>query len=749
MFLEFTLLTRNDNPMENAPTFTIDISGKTLTASFPDLAAKANGSVVLRYGNSVVLVTAVMGPEREGIDFFPLTVEYEEKYYAAGQILGSRFMRREGRPSEEAILSARVVDRAIRPLFDHRLRNEVQVVVTILSIDEDDPDVLGIIGTSLALATSDIPWNGPISAVRIGSNNGAGIVNPTYTEREHADYRYELLACGDGAVINMIEIGAKEVSEEEILEAMKAAQEIHRRLQAWQHDIIERIGKQKRALSFADYPDALRRLFTQSILAPGKLEAALMTNTPGSHALNACKEEWVKEAHSALPPEEARCAGALFEEEADKTLHRLVVEEGKRPDGRKHNELRPIKAYTNLIAPMTHGAGIFYRGDTHVFSALTLGGPGDAQILDTIEHHSTPKRFIHHYNFPPYSTGETGRLGGINRRAVGHGALAERALLPVIPPKEVFPYTIRLVSEVMTSNGSSSMASVCASSLALMDGGVPVARHVAGIAMGLMLWEGKHAVLTDIQGPEDHHGDMDFKVAGTRNGITAVQMDVKIAGVPLPILAEAFAQAKEARAHILDVMEAAISAPRPELSPLAPRLITITIPKDMIGLVIGPGGKTINGIKDRTGVDDITIEDDGVVYIAGKAEGAEKAKTEIEELTRVFAVGDRLEGEVVRLTDFGAFVKIGPNAEGLVHISEIAPFRIEKVEDVLAVGERVPVVVKGIDEKDRISLSIKMADPEFASRKGITPYHNHTHQPNRDQSRHDRDRYNQPRSRHA
>ncbi len=710
--------------MDNAPTFTIEIGGRTLTASFPDLAAKAHGSVLLRYGNSVVLVTAVMGPEREGIDFFPLTVEYEEKYYAAGQILGSRFLRREGRPSEEAILAARVVDRTIRPLFDHRLRNEVQVVITILSIDEDDPDVLGILGASLALATSDIPWGGPVSAVRIGAANGSPIINPTYTEREQHDYRYELLACGNGETINMIEVGAREVAEDEIVQALEYARSIHQKLQAWQREIVEQVGKPKRSVTFFSFPERLRALFQETVAQDGKLSAALSTGKPGSQALNELKAKWLEQAQATLPPEEASLAGPLFEEEADAALHRLVVEQGIRPDGRAFNELRTVKAYTNLIAPMTHGAGIFYRGDTHVFSALTLGGPGDAQILETIEYHSVPKRFMHHYNFPPYSTGETGRLGGVNRRAVGHGALAERALLPVIPPKEAFPYTIRVVSEVMSSNGSSSMASVCASSLALMDGGVPVARHVAGIAMGLMLWEGKHAVLTDIQGPEDHHGDMDFKVAGTRNGITAIQMDVKVEGVPIPILAEALQQAREARHAILDVMDAAIAAPRPELSPLAPRLVSLTIPKDMIGLVIGPAGKTINGIKDRTGVDDITIEDDGTVYIAGKREAVEQAKKEVEELTRVFAVGDRLEGEVVRLTDFGAFVKIGPNAEGLVHISEIAPFRIEKVEDVLTVGERVPVVVKGIDEKDRISLSIKMADPDFARRKGITPSHN-------------------------
>jgi polyribonucleotide nucleotidyltransferase len=488
---------------------------------------------------------------------------------------------------------------------------------------------------------------------------------------------------------------------------------------------VEHVGKPKRPVTFFTFPARLQQLFQETVTQEGKLAATLSTGKPGSQALNELKEAWLVLAQATLPPEEASLAGPLFEEEADATLRRLVVEEGMRPDGRAFNELRTVKAYTNLIAPMTHGAGIFYRGDTHVFSALTLGGPGDAQILETIEYGSVPKRFMHHYNFPPYSTGEVGRLGGVNRRAVGHGALAERALLPVIPPKETFPYTIRVVSEVMSSNGSSSMASVCASSLALMDGGVPVARHVAGIAMGLMLWKGKHVVLTDIQGPEDHHGDMDFKVAGTRNGITAIQMDVKVEGVPIPILSEALQQAKEARHAILDVMEAAIAAPRPELSPLAPRIVSLTIPKDMIGLVIGPAGKTINGIKDRTGVDDITIENDGIVYIAGNREAVERAKTEVEDLTRAFAVGDRLEGEVVRLTDFGAFVKIGPNAEGLVHISEIAPFRIEKVEDVLTVGERVPVVVKGIDEKDRISLSIKMADPDFARRKGITPYYNH------------------------
>ncbi len=701
-------------------TYSVELGGKTLTAEFSDLADQANGSVILRYGKTVVLATATMGEaERHEIDYFPLTVDYEERFYAAGQILGSRFMRREGRPSEEAILSGRIVDRTIRPLFNHHLRNEVQVVLTILSIDEDDPDVLGVIAASLALGVSDIPWGGPVSAVRIGKKKGGEvIINPTYIERAFEDYHYDVLACGKDGSINMIEIASDEASEQEILEALQAAARIHNTLGAWQQEIISEIGKQKKTVTHLAYADEIIAHFNEH--AAAKLPAALISGEPGKAGIKKLKEEWLAKVAVDIPDFSKR-AGHYFEEKVDEQLHSEATVNGRRPDGRAMDEVRPLFALAGEMSPMAHGTGIFYRGGTHVFTALTLGGPGDSQIVDSIEHQDESKRFMHHYNFPPFSSGETGRLGGVNRRAVGHGALAEKALLPMIPKKEDFPYTIRLVSECMASNGSTSMASTCASTLALMDGGVPIKRPVAGIAMGLMLHKGSHKVLTDIQGPEDHHGDMDFKVAGTSEGITAAQMDVKVGGIPLTILEEALVGAKKARLHILETMRGAISAPRSDISPLAPKIIALKVRIDQIGLVIGPGGKTINGIKDRTGVTDITIEDDGSVFITGKEGTAELARDEIASLTHVYTAGERYEGEVVRIMDFGAFVKIGKNAEGLVHISEIAPFRIQKVEDVLSVGEVVPVIIREIDEKERINLSIKMADPEFAQRKGINP----------------------------
>lgn len=701
-------------------TFSLELGGKTLVAEFTDLAEQANGSVILRHGNTAVMATAVMGErERTDIDYFPLTVDYEERFYAAGQILGSRFMRREGRPSEEAILSGRVVDRTIRPLFNHNLRTDVQVIISILSIDEQDPDVLGVIAASLALGVSDIPWHGPVGAVRIGKKkDGALIVNPTYFERESEEYHYDVLACGKEGTVNMIEVGAEEALEDELMEALEKAREVHLALEAWQKEIIAALGKEKRAVALPAFNEEVRALFETNV-AP-RLQGAVISGEPGKSAIGALKKEWLALVKEHFPEEVAH-ADRFYEDEVDECIQKAAVEEGKRPDGRAFDEVRPLFALAGEMAPMTHGTGVFYRGGTHVFTALTLGGPGDSLVVDTIEQPDEKKRFMHHYNFPPFSVGETGRLGGLNRRATGHGALAEKALLPMIPSKDSFPYTIRLVSECMASNGSTSMASTCASTIALMDGGVPITRPVAGIAMGLMQTEKGYKVLTDIQGPEDHHGHMDFKVAGTREGVTAVQMDIKLSGVSLEILREAFAGAKAARLKILDVIEAAIPAPRPDISPLAPKILTTRVKPDQIGLVIGSGGKTINGIKDEAGCDDITIEDDGLIYVTGKHGSAEKAIAAIESLVHEYKPGEVLEGTVSRILDFGAFVKIGANAEGMVHVSEIAPFRIGSPRDALKEGEVVKVVVKEIDEKGRINLSIKQIDPDFAERKGLSP----------------------------
>jgi polyribonucleotide nucleotidyltransferase len=700
-------------------TFVTEIGGKTLTAEFTDLADQAHGSAIVRYGNTVVLATAVMSEKlRNDIDYFPLTVDYEEKFYAAGQILGSRFMRREGRPSDEAILSGRVVDRTIRPLFDHRMRNDVQVIITVLSIDEDDPDVLAVIAASLALGTSNIPWGGPVSAIRIGKKkDGTKTINPTYLDRDAGGYAYDLLACGRDGTINMIEVGAEEVSEDELGNAFEEATKQLEVLQSFQKAIIAEIGKEKRTITPPEIPEALIALFNEQF-AP-RLPQAVISGNPGKNEINALKKEFIEQVKATVP-DGALFADHYFEEHVDQTIHEEAVVNNRRADGRRFDEVRPLSAEVGTLSPMAHGTGVFYRGGTHVFTALTLGGPGDSQIIDSIENREEKKRFMHHYNFPPFAPGETGRMGGMNRRAIGHGALAEKALLAILPPKETFPYTIRLVSECMASNGSTSMGSVCASTLALMDGGVPITRPVAGIAMGLMKIDDRYKVLTDIQGPEDHHGDMDFKVAGTSEGITAIQMDIKLDGIPVSILREALVAARDARLHILKTILAALPAPRPDISARAPKILTVVVKKDQIGLVIGPGGKTINKIREDTKVDDITIEEDGTIFITGKDGSAELAKKALEELTHEYKAGETFEGEVTRLMEFGAFVRIGKNTEGLVHISEIAPFRVNKVTDALKEGERVSVIIKEIDDKQRINLSIKAVDPTFAERKGLS-----------------------------
>lgn len=705
--------------------YSVEIGGKELSAEFNDWANQANGSVLMRYGNSAVLATVVMGQKDSNLDYFPLSVEYEEKFYAAGAILGSRFMRREGRPSDEATLSGRIVDRTIRPLFPKGLKRDVQVIITVLSLEDYDPDVLAVNAASLALATSNIPWNGPVSAIRVGSEEGRDgyIVNPTYQERDEdlpPKALLDLFACGKDGLINMIEVGSREVTEETLEEALAFASKEIEKLNVWQLSIVAERAVEKSAFLPPFEDDAK--------LAPAfdRVVGTLITEKNdrlNKSDLGTLKREWLAHAKDEFADVEPGKLDAYFEHRMDAYVHDLATKKGERVDGRAFDEIRPLFAQAGGVSPVIHGTGLFYRGETHVLAALTLGGPGDAQLIDTIEYQDAKKRFMLHYNFPPFSVGETGRVGGANRRMIGHGALAEKALRAVLPPKETFPYTIRIVSECLASNGSTSQATVCAGTLALMDAGVPITKPVAGIAMGMMSdpKAGVYKVLTDIQGPEDHHGDMDFKVAGTKDGVTAVQMDVKVEGVPLPVLAEAFAQAKKARLQILDVIQAAIPAPRADISARAPKILSLKVKVDQIGLVIGPGGKTINGIKDRTKADDITIEEDGTVFVTGKNGAAEAAYKEIHDLTREYEPGERFEGTVTRLMDFGAFVKIGPNTEGLVHVSEIAPFRIERVGEALAVGDTVPVVLKEIDDKGRYNLSIKAADPHFAESKGLTP----------------------------
>ena len=704
--------------------FECEIGGKKVEATFSDLAEQANGSVILRMGDSMVLVTAVMGSkERNDIDYFPLSVEYEERFYAAGQILGSRFVRREGRPSDDAVLSGRIVDRTIRPLFNPTLRKDVQIIVTVLSIDQDDPDVLGVIAASLALGTSDIPWGGPVSAVRIGKSKSSDtfVVNPTYEQRNADDAELDLLVCGKDGVITMIEVGAKEVPESVIAKAFDAAMAEIAKAEKFQKDIIAAIGKAKREIKVKERNPAIAELFKE---LEGEFEAATFPGKPGKATQKMFADKWKALVEEKLKEEKDE-AMKYLDERIETLLRNKAIKEKKRVDGRAMDEIRPLFASAGGFSPVLHGSGIFYRGETHVFSALTLGGPDDSQIVDSIEGSGkeVKKRFMHHYNFPPYSVGETGRVGGMNRRQIGHGALAEKALSAVIPAKDVFPYTIRLVSEAFSSNGSTSMGSVCGSTLALMDGGVPIKAPVAGIAMGIM-YEGpsEYAILTDIQGAEDHHGDMDFKVAGTEGGVTAIQLDVKLDGIPPALMVDALAAARVARLKILDVIKGAIAAPRPNLSPRAPKIVSLMVPVDAIGLVIGPGGKNIKKIQEDTGVAGISIEDDGSIFITGVGDAPEKAAEIIRDMTRVYQAGDVIEGQVTRIMDFGAFVKLGAGKqEGLIHISEFAPFRIASVREAVAEGEVVRAVIKEIDDQGRVNLSIKQIDPEFAVRKNLAP----------------------------
>lgn len=698
--------------------YTTEFGGKTLTAEFNDLTTHANGSVMLTYGETVVLVTAVMGKQSANLPYFPLSVEFEEKFYAAGEILGSRFVRREGKPSDEAVLSARIVDRTIRPLFASHIRIDIQVVVTVLAIGEDDPDILGVLGASLALGVSDIPWQGPVGVARIArrKSDGGMIINPTYKDRLQGELDMEVLACGKDGKINMIETAAFEVKEDEIVSFLETATTIHQELEKFQNQIISEIGKTKRVVPKAEIPELLLATYKNTFAE--KMKETLFSNRAGKDHIYELKDSFLAAIAELEEPIDQKMAGGFFEEMVDQVLHEGAVLENKRADGRGMDDLRELYAQAGGISPVLHGSGIFYRGGTRIFSALTLGGPEAAQMIDTMEERDVKKQFMHHYNFPPFSVGETGRVGGFNRRMIGHGALAEKALLPVIPTTAVFPYTIRLVSETMSSNGSSSMGSVCASTLAMMDGGVPITRPVAGIASGVMILKDKYALLTDIQGPEDEFGDMDFKVAGTTEGVTAIQMDVKVDGISTTILSEALEKARLARLSILEVMNAEISVARANISPRAPEIISLKILPEQIGLVIGSGGKTINGIKAETGVEEIMIEEDGTVFVTGKNGTAANAADRIKTLTKRYEVGEKVNVTIIKIATFGAFAKIDSYNEGLIHISEVAPFRLESLEGILVVGETLPAIVSKIDE-GKIGLSIKQADPDFATKRNI------------------------------
>lgn len=698
--------------------FSLDISGKELTVEFGRLAGRANASVVAQLGETVVLATCVMAKNRrEGGDYMPLSVDYEEKFYAAGKIKGGRFVKREGKPSDDAILTSRLIDRALRPLFDQRIRQDIQVVSTVLSFDnENDPDILSLVASSLALAVSDIPWNGPIAGLRVGMIDGELVVNPDYLQREKGDF--EIVVAGTKDKVNMLEIKAKEAPEDRILEAIAFAQPHLNKIVAWQEEIRKELGIPQMELVFEEpTPEfiSLVKAFLQE-----HLENVVYANPKGPQTggLSQLREDLIAHiktslGESATSAENFRKliqqAEALMETEIDQLIHKNVLASEKRPDGRKLDQVRELTCQVDIL-PRTHGSALFVRGTTQALAITTLGGPGEEQLFETMEDEGK-KHFMLHYNFPPFSVGETKPLRGPGRREIGHGALAEKAVEALIPAKEGFPYTIRVVSEILSSNGSSSMASACASSMSLMAAGVPFKKAVAGIAMGLVLGSDNstYKILTDIQGPEDHHGDMDLKVAGTAQGITATQMDVKIDGLTIEILTAAFAQAKKARLEILEAMNGAIDKPRPDLSPYAPRVFTMQISPDKIRDVIGPGGKIINQIIAETGVE-IDIEDSGLIFITSKnKETAEKAILWIENLTREAKPGEVFQGKVVRILDFGAMVEILPNQDGLVHISELAPYRVKKVSDIVKVGDVITVRVKNIDELGRINLTLKDA----------------------------------------
>ena len=698
--------------MSEIKTYHKEFAGKPLFIEIGKLAQQASGSCRVQYGETTILATVTMSKGLKNADYFPLTVDYEEKYYAAGKIKGSKWIKREGRPSEEAVLSGRLIDRALRPRFDHNIRNEVQMVTTVLTFDGvNDPDIPALFAASLALMISDIPFDGPVAAVRIGRIGGDIVINPTYEQRLASDY--DIVIAGPHGRINMIEAGAKIVPEAQIVEGVEAGFKEIGKLLDIQKDIAADFDVKKRELIKASRDTELEKA-VHEFVSP-KLEKILYT--PHKHeyveGLGKTSEElvgFIKTKYAEFDDVDKKISEALivFEEVIDHIVHKNILEAGRRPDGRKTDELRTLSAEVATL-PHTHGSGLFNRGTTQALSILTLAAPGLEQWIETMEIDLTKKRFMHHYVFPPFSVGETGRLGMPGRREIGHGALAERALLPLIPGKEVFPYPIRVVSEILSSNGSSSMASVCGASLAMMDGGVPITAPAAGIAMGLMFdAKGeKYKILTDIQGPEDHHGDMDLKVAGTRDGITAMQMDVKIEGITPPIVSEALAQALKARLEILHTMSVAIASPREDLSPYAPRVTTIMIDPEKIRTVIGPGGKMINSIIDKTGVA-IDIEQDGSVFVTSdNPEGMKEALRLIKELTFEAKPGDEFDGKVSRLLDFGVMVEYMLGREGLVHVSEIGVERIRRPADVLKVGQVVHVRVKNIDEYGRINLTMK------------------------------------------
>ncbi len=706
--------------LKNKKEYSLPFFGRDITITVSDLAGQANASVIGQYGDTTVLVTTVMGKEDRAIDFFPLTVDYEERFYAAGKIMGSRFVRREGKPSLEGVLSGRLIDRTIRPLFNERLRRDVQVVVTVLSYDEqNDPDFIALLTASTALSISDIPWAGPVAGVRVAYNGAEIVMNPTLSQTQELLVKKgtgEAFFAGVSDKINMIELEGREIPEAKVQNIFEEAQKQIAQLVAFQQTIVKELGKPKTEVALVQDDVTITtavRSFTYD-----KLQTAIYAPDGATRDVQ-MKELRVGlyEHLAGLGIDDTATAERVLEQVINEVVHINIIEKEKRPDGRKVDEIRPLYAEVGLLKRL-HGSAVFFRGQTQSLAVTTLAAPGAEQIVETIEN-TSKRRFMLHYNFPPYATGEVGRLGTPGRREMGHGALAEKALRAMIPAKEVFPYTIRVVSEIVSSNGSSSMASVCAATLSLMDAGVPIEKPVAGIALGLATHQGynpastatEFKVFTDLQGFEDYYGDMDLKIAGTRDGLTAIQMDLKIEGITPEIFAEGVRQAHDARMKILDVIQAAIPAPRKELSPFAPVISILQINPDQIGLVIGAGGKMINGIIEQYGLETIDIDDDGSVFVAGPDRAkVDAAVAYIKNLTKEFVVGEVVTGEVIKLLDFGAIVDLGGGKDGMVHISEVKNGFVDKITDVLKLHQTVTAKVVKVEE-GKIGLSIKALAP--------------------------------------
>jgi len=694
--------------------FSIDFDGRSLTVETGELAKQAGGAVLVRYGDTVTLSTATASKEPKDQDFFPLTVSFEEKLYAVGKIPGG-FLRREGRPSEHATLTARLIDRPIRPLFADGFRNDVQVVNTVLSVDQDNsPEMAAMFGASLALGVSNIPFNGPIAGVIVGRVDGKFIINPTVEQTANSDLALTVAGTMDGVM--MVEAGAAEISEEDMLAALNFGHEHIRKLCAFEQEIIAKVGKPKMEVVLYAVPEDLKKKIYDHVFDKLKDAVSIKDKLECNDTIAALTKETIEfvagmdYADEAARNKAKKQANDVCTQIVADEVRRLILEAKVRPDGRAVDQIRPLNAQVDLL-PRVHGSGLFTRGQTQVLSVCTLGALGDNQIIDDLTE-VEEKRFMHQYNFPPYCVGETGRMGSPGRREIGHGALGERALRYVIPTEEDFPYAIRVVAEVLESNGSSSQASICASTMALMAAGVPIKAPVAGIAMGLIEdLSGKtdnYTILTDIQGMEDHFGDMDFKVAGTRTGITALQMDIKVAGLPEKIMGEAMAQAKKARMQILDVIEKTIDKPRPQVSRYAPKICKMMIPVDKIRDVIGPGGKMINQIITECDNVKIDVEEDGRVCIYHQDQASiDKARKMIEDLTREAKIGDIYQAKVVRLESFGAFVNLFPGTDAMVHVSDIKWARVEKPSDELKIGDVVKVIVTEIDEKGRVNASMK------------------------------------------